>query len=609
MVVASLAAPAAARPDYTVTIEAAPISSGEVLATRAVRSLAAEAGMTGLLDAFEEWRTAQADLDSFEWWSRLFVGDWSSDGAADDVSIHQAFTIEGTELRSVATLRASDGDTGDILWTKRWKRADDTLFGAIEATVGREIPGIIVVEVNGWGFGTTGIGYRYTAFTNRGKKVWSRSFQSTIAGDWPFTYAATDYVVTAEPFDGLPGKATDILMASGTVLVPPSWEHASGVVTARVVDGRDGSIVEHPVPEVGAGFVPFAGAMEDFDLDGLDDYVFVNKRPNVGPGEDGGTVPLRVGNGVVAARRGTDGFPLWTGGGLELSQQNVQLNNLGDVIGTDEGEVFVETQEQLLGDDMETRTYLFEGAAGRLVWDRPGMWPYSPGDVDDDGTRDVLTQHYYSAEGFVATKVRAYSGKGRPLWRREYRVEHPLETCCSWLIHWGGGWGVGDYDGDRASDGHVWLYASGAGLSDVDDEEANLVIDAASGAILAEGGEELQPLGAPAVDGGHSDYARVQWTAGGTRIDVHDGASGSLLTSSELRFDVPLPPKKSYVYVESGRLDADRCADVAVSVYAPAGLFEVMLDGADGSLLWWRSIGLREGAARLAGSTDANEAC
>lgn len=608
-VVACVAAPAGARLDVPATVTATPPAPGEVVATAAVRSVAARAGMTGLLDGFEEWLTDQTDLEQYEGWGRLFVRDWSGDGAADDVSIHEVVTIDGAELRSVATLRASAGDSGDIMWTKRWKRDDGTIFFAEDATVGRGVPGLIVTEISGWGFGTTGIHYRFTALTNRGKKVWSRSYDSTIAGDWPITFAATDYVLTAAPFDALPGRATDVLIASGIVVVPPQWNLASGAITAHVIDGRDGSIVRHPVPEIGAGFVPFAGAMDDFDRDGLDDYVFVNQRPNASPGDDGGTTPVTVGTGLVAARRGTDGFPLWAGGGLDLFEHNVQLTNLGDIVGTKEGDVFVETQEQLLGENMEAFTYLIEGEGGRLLWKRRGLWPYSPGDVDRDGGRDVLTQHYYSSDGFVATNVRAYSGKGRPLWRKEYRLENPLTTCCSWLLHWGGGWGVGDYDGDAASDGHVWLHAHGEPLTQLDDEEANLVIDAASGRVLAEGGEELQPLGPPAVDGGRSDYARVYWDAGGTRITVHDGTTSALLTSSDVAFDVPLPPKETYVYVESGRLNPDRCADVAVSVYSPAGHFELMLDGADGSILWWRSIGLRDGAVRLAGSTDANDAC
>lgn len=610
VLVACLAAPASARPDHLGVVrhgERAPLA----VTTAAIRGLAAEAGMTDLLAELERRTSDQRELEQFEWWSRQFVPDWSGDGLADDLAIHEVFTIDGATVgKTTATLRAAEGDTGDVLWTRRWKRDTGTIFVPMEARVGpRGVPGVVVAEVAGFSFETTRIDYRFTAFTGKGKRLWSRAFTSTLTGSWPVTFAATDYMVTAELFDGLRGKATDLLMASGTVVVPPTWSLQSGVINAFAIDGRDGGIVEHPVPEVGVGFVPFAGAMDDFDGDRLDDYVFVNERPNAVPGEDEGTAPVAVGTGVVAARRGTDGFPLWTGGGVDLSEHNATLNNLGDFIGTPEGDVFLETQEQLLGAGNETHTYLFEGEAGRLLWKRAGLWPYSPGDVGGDGGRDVLTMHYYADDGFVATKVRAYTGRGQRLWQREYRTEHELQTCCSWLIHWGGGWGVGDYNRDRASDGYITHSAGGIGATELEDTFEHFVIDAASGRKLVEGGEELQALGRPPVDGGSSDYARVRWSAGGTRVDVYDGTTSGLLTSTELAFDVPLPPEKSYVYVESGRLDRDRCAEVAVSVYAPGGLFQVMLDGADGTILWGRSVGLREGSVRLAGATDSNDAC
>ena len=563
--------------------------------------------MTDFLVAFQAWLD-QPGVERFEWWSRQFVADWSGDGLADDVSIHQVFTLDGAALRTTATLRVAEGDTGRILWSRRWKRESDSIFFPVEARVGpRGTPGMIVTEISGVRFGTTGIGHRYTAFTGGGKRMWSRSFQSTITGDWPITYVATDYVVTADAFDGLPGRATDLLMASGTVFAP-TWELESGVISAFVVDGRNGSVVEHPVPEIGVGFVPFAGAFGDFDRDRLDDYVFVNERPNAGPGGDEEELPVAVGTGVVAARRGTDGVPLWTGGGVDLAGQYAQLNDLGDVMGTKEGDVFLETDPTTLSPRDGSRTYAFEGAGGLLVWKRRGLWPYSPGDVNRDGSRDVLTLRYYSSDGFVATRVRAFTHSGRRLWTREYRTEHPLQTCCSWLIHWGGGWGVGDYDGDWASDGHIWQWASG-GPTELDDRVEQFVIDASSGRILVEGGEELQPLGKPPVDGGLSDYARVRQEAGGARIEVYDGTTQSLLTSSDIAFDVPLPPKRSYVYVEAGRLDGDRCADVAVEVHSPVGSFEVMLDGGDGSVLWWRSLGLRDGGVRVTPVSDGNDAC
>jgi hypothetical protein len=608
-----VAAPAPASTSETSAIRRGTSVSPGIFDAAPIRALAREAGLGDMTKALDAWlRDQSGEAETFEWWERRFLRDWSGDGRPDDLSMHYTFVVDGLAVRTSVTLRVAEGDTGRLLWTRRWTRDDNDYIFPIEANVGRRgRPGLILAEVRGFEFETTGIDYTFKALTSRGKKLWVRRFSSTITGEWPVTYVGTDYVVSVGTFDALPGRATDVLIASGAVVVPPAWYLRSGVIQAMVVDGRDGSIVEHSLPEVGVGFVPVAGTVHDMDRDGLDDYAFLNERPNVAPGEDGGTVPVAVGTGIVVARRGTDGSPLWTGGGLDFAERNVSLEDLGDVVGTEEGDVFVETMAQLLdpGDPDQTLTYLLDGATGNIVWERRGQWPYSPGDIDGDGSRDVLTQHYYSDDGFVATHVRAFTDTGHRLWHREYRTEHPLETCCSWLIHWGGGWGVGDYDGDRLSDGYI-THTAGSFLAR--NEVANVehfVIDAASGEVLARGGEEFEPLGSPAVDGGTADYALVRWEDGGALVEVHDGTTGALLTSSRVAFDVPVDPKNLYLYAESARLNRDRCAEVALSVYAPSGTYEVMLDGADGSLLWSRSLGRRQGSAAVAEATDANEAC
>ncbi|MDQ3982993.1 MAG: hypothetical protein M3271_09985, partial [Actinomycetota bacterium] len=575
-------------------------------------SLAREAGLGDMIEAVDAWLRDQSAADTFEWWERRFLPDWSGDGRPDDLSMHYTFAVDGLDVRTRVTLRAAEGDTGELLWARRWTRDDDTYLWPIEADVGRRgKPGLVLVEVRGVEFETTGIDYTLRALTSHGKRLWVRSFTSTITGQWPITFTATDYVVGLGTFDALPRRAADVLVASGTVVVPPVWSLSSGVIDAEVIDGRDGRIVAHPVPEVGVGIVPLASPMGDLDGDGLDDYAFVNERPNVTPGEDGGTVPVGVGTGVVAARRGSDGAPLWTGGGLDYRERNVSLMDLGDIVGTDEGDVFVETMAQLLDPDDPDQylTYLLDGATGNVVWKRRGQWPYSPGDIDGDGSPDILTQHYYSDDGFVATHVRAFTDTGRRLWHRQYRTEHPLQRCCSWLIHWGGGWGVGDYDGDELSDGYITHRAAAWVARDEVANVDHFVIDAATGERLARGGEEFQPLGRPAVDGGTADYANVRWAEGDALVEVHDGTTGALLTSSRVSFDVPVGPQNLYLYVESARLNRDGCAEVALSVDALSGMYEVMLDGADGSLLWSRSLGRRQGTATVAEATDANQAC
>jgi hypothetical protein len=577
-----------------------------------IRDLAGRAGIGDLLPRVEAWLAAAPDeAERLEWGGRVLVADWSGDGRPDDLSLHYMFVLDPDGVRTTTTLRAIEGDSGKLLWSRRLVRDNDTYVVPLDQKVGpRGTNGLLLVEMAGVAFGSTGIDYTFRALTGTGKKLWTYEHSSTMVGDWPVTFAGADYVTGMGGFDALPGRATDMLLGSGTVVSPPDWRLRSGVIEAAVIDGSDGTLVTHPVPEVGVGFVPQAMAMRDFDADGRDDYVFVNRRESVGPGEDGAPLPLTVGDGLVTARKGTDGAPLWNAGGLDFTDRNVQLSDIGHVVGSKSGDVFVETQYQGIGEKNADQylTYLLDGDAGRVVWRRRGQWPYSPGDVDGDGSKDVLLQHFYGVDGYVATHVRAYTDQGRLLWQREYRTEHPLQTCCSWLIHFDGGWGVGDFDGDRLSDGYIEHSAGPFGpRRDVDTVE-HFVIDASSGAVLASGGRELYPLGSSA-DGGTADYADIRWDAGGLTVEVHDGATAEVLTASEVEFDLPIDPKNLYLEPEAARLTADRCGDVLLLVEAATGTYELALDGADGSLLWGHSIGRRNGVVRLAGSTDSNEAC
>ncbi|MDQ3957537.1 MAG: hypothetical protein M3273_04360, partial [Actinomycetota bacterium] len=258
------------------------------------------AGLEALLERMTPLLRRQPDeVERLEWAERDFVPDWSGDGRPDDLSIHYVFEFRGAAVRTTTTLRVAEGDTGQLLWSRRWEDDRATYVSAVPARVGRVgRPGVILDEVRGFEFGTTAIEHEVRALTGAGKKVWSRRFSSTIVGDWPINYVASDYLVSLAPFDGLPGRATDVLVATGEVVVPPAWRLQSGVVEGAVIDGRDGGLVTHPVPEVGVTFVPRVYAIHDVDDDGLDDYVFVNKRHHVTPAPDGETVPIAVGNGV-----------------------------------------------------------------------------------------------------------------------------------------------------------------------------------------------------------------------------------------------------------------------------------------------------------------------
>jgi hypothetical protein len=76
--------------------------------------------------------------------------------------------------------------------------------------------------------------------------------------------------------------------------------------------------------------------------------------------------------------------------------------------------------------------------------------------------------------------------------------------------------------------------------------------------------------------------------------DWHD----DVLLRSTISFDLPLPPK-SYFYAEAGDVNGDECADVVVTVRSPAKIYDVVIDGASGAMLWSDTIGSRPGSASV----------
>lgn len=548
----------------------------------------------------------------------VFTRDISGDGLRDELVLFTEYRIEGADVRSKTTVTAVEGHTGRELWHRR-APGRDTIVLPVNANVGAHAGGLILVEVEGFRSDTTEMIYRFRALNDGGKQVWKHVVRTSIVGNWPVTFTADNYLVTGDIFNALKGPTSELLLASGPVVYPPVWSLQSGVITASTVDGRDGNQSPHPVPEVGAGFVPFAEAVGDLDGDRLDDYVFLNKRPEAILGGEG-EPPASVHDGVVNARRGSDGTPGWSSKGLDFTEQNVSVTDLGDMTKDGIGDVFVETNPY---SGRAYATYLVEGSEGDLWWKRPGQWPYSPGDIDGNRRRDVLTQSYYSGKGFTATKVWAHDIGGRRLWKKEYRTEHPLYRCCSSLFHFGGSWSVGDVDGRGLLDGGIYHFPPFV-TDGVKIDGENIVIDARRGSILARGGEDLYPLGV-AIDADGADIAYIEWAApGDLAIRVMDGATDRVLLESRVGFDIPID-QKAYIELEAARLDRDRCADLALTVESKVptserrntaessaeslSTYEVVIDGAGGSLLWAKSIGSRDGSVKLISRTDSNSAC
>lgn len=595
---------------------------------RWLRSHARSQGFTPELERMIDLRMDQAPkVKTGEFVYTELVRDISGDGLKDELVLFTKYRIEGAEFQSKTSVTALEGDTGRKLWHRPPPASKDAAVFPMAADVGPKGGGLILVEVEGIGFETTEMTYTFRAVNDHGKDLWSHEEHTTIVGSWPISFSADNYLVTAGVFDAVKGPTSELLLASGPVVTPPNSSLQSGIIEASVLDGRDGAQTVHPIPEVGVGFVPFAATVGDLDGDKLDDYVFLNSRPTPGLGGEG-EPQVTLHDGLVSERRGSDGVVGWTTGGLDFEEQNLSVIDLGDVTRDGVSDVIVEANPYYV--DETEATYLIEGTEGSLQWKRPGQWPYSPGDIDKDGRADLLTQSYYSGKGFTATKVWAHGIDGNRLWKKEFRTEHPLYDCCSSLFHFDDSWGVGDVDGRGLVDGGIYHFPPFVIDANLDNEDEadlegeNIVIDARRGKVLTRGGEDLYPLGI-SVDDGTADIAYIEWVApGDLSIRVMDGAGEKVVLETLVGFDIPLSPNV-YFELQAVRVDGDRCGDLVLTVEsrvpaskrkpsaeasaASVATYEVVMDGGNGSLLWARSIGSRDGSVEVVSRTDRNRAC
>ncbi|MGH2756776.1 MAG: hypothetical protein ACRDI3_03205 [Actinomycetota bacterium] len=537
------------------------------------------------------------------------TGDLSGDGREDLAVVHYRIDLLDSEINTRITTTVVEGKSGRSLWRRVIKGHDIFAF-PWSARVGTDgDPGIWLIKVQGFGFQSTEMTYVIRALDRHGKKMWSKRHETRIVGDWPIAFAADDYLVTLAGLRALPGRATDLLLASGPVVYSIGPDHEAGVITSELTNGNTGKATGASVTEIGARFVPFAAAMHDLDGRPGHDYAFLNEAPAIQIGDPEDPIaevePL---SGVVTGVGSRTGTRLWMVPGINVVEQNEHMSDLGDVNGDGVGDVFVETSAQYFREDPKDqyRTYFIDGGRAELIWESFGQWPYSPGDLDGDGRKDFLTQAYYSSEGYTATRVWAVGSRGKRLWSREHRTEHPLTSCCSLLFHVGDeSWGVGDLNGDGLADGALWHWG-GSFQARI---EEHLLIDARRGRLLLRGDELTFPLAA-SVDRGTTDIVELDWSVPNDLvIKTRDGAGGRVRTESRVRLGVPLNPLKIDVYPWAAQLTNDSCADIGVSVYSPTTTYEMVFSGATGKLLWSRTTAGPGGDVSLIENTDRNRAC
>ncbi|HEX2058735.1 MAG TPA: VCBS repeat-containing protein [Actinomycetota bacterium] len=383
------------------------------------------------------------------------------------------------------------------------------------------------------------------AVTARGNLVWSHEWLSTWTATPTRLVAATNLAIPMALYDGLPGRATELLVAS------IDYAGAVASTTPIVVSGVDGTErTQDPVrvPWIESAPVPFPAP--DLDGDGNEDVLITST--------DG------LSNGLLA-RSSTSGEELWHNE-TAPSGNGVNTADLGDVNGDG-------ARDFALG----APARLIDGGTGEVAWERPGgAYVIAQGDVDRDGERDVLAEGWFAGEERFGARFKIVNSKGRTLGEKTLTAPRKRE---------GWSWVITEPAGDPNLDGipdeglHLLHYPSEGRPT-----ERRFVVSGADASVLHRG-SQLLPLGGSVVGRG-DDLLVARKVGGEARLTALDGLSGRTLW----RRTVPVPRRMELgfhpraVAFERGRGDVIATFSDRRSAYA------VVLDGSSGRPRWFRFL-------------------
>jgi len=475
--------------------------------------------------------------------------------------------------------------------------------GLLPVKIGSGSNGFVLYDYSGPGgpiseFDLTLIGLR----GRDGKRLW-RQRHTARQADVGDGYAYHDVPLIFGSFDGVKGKADDLLIGVGSVAGTYFGVFVADV-RALVVDGRTGESTAHPAHEIAVNWFPLPWSVPDLDGDGLDDYVFTNNRGVSEAGGEPGDPPVEIG-GVIKARRGNDGSDLWTAGGFEFGDVAWIYSGPNMVAGAPRDILVTTPVEEALGFFGSGRgwdLYLVDGGGEGIVWQKKGGWPSSPGDINRDGTPDVLSSNPFNREGYVSMRFIAYSATGKKIYERVVRKPfRPTPT--GYGIGWGW-WSIGDLNLDGVRDLGVNVSAG----DDVQNIFDHYAFDARRGKVVHRGGKELNFLAA-SLDARGTDIAEMRWRDGNVAIEAQDGRDGTLLLDLVLGFDLPFEPTASNFHALGAEVTGDDCDDLIGSVSAKRGGFVFALDGGSGEVLWSYTVFGPHAEADARVERDENRTC
>lgn len=545
--------------------------------------------------------------------------DVTGNGLQDVMAMHIVH-IPGTQSgRLEFTMR--DGLDGRALWNWAGEYVDGGLF-PVRARVGRKgHNGVLMIK---W----EDRDVTFLGLSHRGRQVYEYSMG-------PLTDLASGHVVREESlrgfslFDGLEGRATDILLEVGEGAGLEPEDAGVGLsamlgVRARILDGRDGSIVDHEQLEPVAIRSPRLYPAPDVDQDGLEDYVAFPVIPDLIPE---GQEPLPSIDGhYMRARKGTDGAAIWVSDSIEMRDaplvwtsgsefpQQVQVySDLGDLVGDGRRDILVQVYDIPFFEedpaDAESTINVIDGETGWLRWHKSGWNPLAIGDVESDGHRDVITlQNIFSDDRFGVRLIARSGESGRSMYKRKHLLKKKMP---------------------EDADPYAYLYPTGDLEPDGIPEMALTMGWFRSGAgeihfrgyyITARSGKRLPILRHgfifAAVDGRGDDLLRPILDEDDKlrRLEINSGTSFKRILSLRASANGQPLSDAEFWGATPARFNRDRCVDILAKVAVstagqPGATFSIAIDGGSGRILWTqRRGGTIEEPPRVT-ARDQNTAC
>lgn len=545
------------------------------------------------------------------------AGDLNRDGHNDvgtaDITIRFEIDEENFDVSFRTTERYTmrDGRTGKVLWSYQDK-VEDGFIAFAPTAVGREgRDGALAILIEGFSFSA---GFEHVVVTSlsgpRGRVLWQREYQATsVANDDLLTGTTVTHgaTVSISLFDGIEGRATELLLGNGTIISTPSTIICD--IGAIVVDGRNGNEHIHPAREKGFDWIPYPSAVQDLDGDGLDDYIVANRNQIVilpGGGEPGDDDIVEI-TDVIRARQGPTGDEIWFTTDVDIGWALWDMP-VWDAAGKRGPDIVVATwiyeepplitvpllfPEEEFTDRIDA--YLLDGGSGRVQWKRPGEWAYDIGDINRDGFNDVVTATSKHVErdsrSVIVTTLRAFAPNGKRLYLRKHRLSAPLPTCpARRAVCFAYSVSLTASVGDLHPDGHrdlgMWMFVADS----VEDVERKILIDGTSGRRIRTLDEHTW-WESRSFDERGDDLTTTRWSAeDGGYLAAIDGRDMSRLWAARFTASETLLPRQVELFGVVARLDRDGCADVVTNVWTGDAATILVMDGGNGRTKWQAPI-------------------